>query len=92
MFRWIAVGRAHTPKRNTVFLTHNNLVVWVYTYTVESREWFPGCFATRLEGRANLLRAASAWLGARLHREYIRIIQGVVGRSGPVECWSLGTV
>ena len=72
-----------------MFLTHNNLVVWVYTYTVESREWFPGCFATRLEGRANLLPLPGSGLG---YTVYIRIIQGVVGRSGPVECWSLGTV
>jgi hypothetical protein len=55
------------------FLTHNNLcVVWVYTYTVESREWFPGCFATRLEGRANLLPLPGSGLGYTVYTHNTR--------------------
>ena len=56
-----------------MFLTHNNLcVVWVYTYTVESREWFPGCFATRLEGRANLLPLPGSGLGYTVYTHSTR--------------------
>ena len=78
MFRWIAVGRAHTPKRNTVFLTHNNLVVWVrvYTYTGRIARMVSGLFCHETRGPRE--PAASAWLGARLHREYIRIIQKII--------------
>ena len=62
----------HTKKEYSVFNTHNNLVVWVYTYTVESREWFPGCFATRLEGRANLLPLPGSGLGYTVYTHNTR--------------------
>ena len=80
-----------TPKKGIqCFLTHNNLgasCVWC-GYTVESNGF--GCFATRLESRVR--RTCCLCLARGSATQYIRIIQGVVGRSGPVECWSLGTV
>ena len=64
----------------------NNLVrrvVWVHGRI----EWFRlFCHETREP------RTCCLCLARGSATQYIRIIQGVVGRSGPVECWSLGTV